>query len=162
MLPKPNKEKKVLKMIDQSAYCMISRRSDRKFMKRLQHFLSQNSVNGSNVTGLEVDIPLLPCWRNGRNLGTLDLDLDLDRDGDFDRIRNAGLIRNMHENNVSLSVQIIIHGYFGNRGAHDSVVSWCTTLQAGRSRDRFPMMSLDGPGVDSVSNRNEYQESSWG
>jgi hypothetical protein len=46
-------------------------------------------------------------------------------------------------------------------------------LQAGRSRVRFPLRSLDfsidltfpatiGPGVDSVSNRNEYQESSWG
>jgi hypothetical protein len=42
-------------------------------------------------------------------------------------------------------------------------------LQAGRSRVRFPMRSLDftfdlifqphyGPGVDSASNRNEYQE----
>jgi hypothetical protein len=42
-------------------------------------------------------------------------------------------------------------------------------LQAGRSRVRVPMRwifsSLQphyGPGVDSVSNRNEYQESSWG
>jgi hypothetical protein len=47
-------------------------------------------------------------------------------------------------------------------------------LQAGRSRVRFPMRSLDlsinliftaalwGPGVDSASNRNEYLESSWG
>jgi hypothetical protein len=45
-------------------------------------------------------------------------------------------------------------------------------LQAGRSRVRFPMRSLDflidlilpqyGPGVDSASNRNEYKESSWG
>jgi hypothetical protein len=47
-------------------------------------------------------------------------------------------------------------------------------LQAGRSRVQFPMRSLDfcfqftqffqlhyGPGVDSASNRNEYQESSW-
>jgi hypothetical protein len=46
-------------------------------------------------------------------------------------------------------------------------------LQAGRSRFRVPMRSLDfsvelilsaalGPGVDSASNRNEYQESFWG
>jgi hypothetical protein len=43
-------------------------------------------------------------------------------------------------------------------------------LQAGRSRIRFPMsldFSIDfqqdyGHGVDSASNRNEYQESSWG
>jgi hypothetical protein len=46
-------------------------------------------------------------------------------------------------------------------------------LQAGRLRFRLPMKSLDfsiyivsqphyGPGVDSASNRNEYQKSSWG
>jgi hypothetical protein len=46
--------------------------------------------------------------------------------------------------------------------------------QAGRSRVRFPIRSLDfvqftesfqphyGPGVYSASDRNEYQESSWG
>jgi hypothetical protein len=43
-----------------------------------------------------------------------------------------------------------------------------TMLQAGRLRVRFPLRSLDffqphyGPGVDSASNRKEYQESSWG
>ena len=46
---------------------------------------------------------------------------------------------------------------------------WGTALQVGRSRVRFPMVSLEffidisfrphcGPGVDSASNRNEYQE----
>jgi hypothetical protein len=46
-------------------------------------------------------------------------------------------------------------------------------LQAGMSRVRIPMRSLDfsidisfqpryGPGVYSASNRNEYQEFSWG
>jgi hypothetical protein len=50
---------------------------------------------------------------------------------------------------------------------------WCsglgTALQTGRSRVRFPMVSLEffidiilpahyGPGVDSTSNRNWYQE----
>jgi hypothetical protein len=45
-------------------------------------------------------------------------------------------------------------------------------LQAGRSRVQIPMRSLDfsvdlthphyGPGVDSASNRNDYQESSSG
>jgi hypothetical protein len=55
-------------------------------------------------------------------------------------------------------------------GARGSVVGWDTTLQAGRSRVRFPMKSLDfsidlilqphhGSGVDSASNINEYQES---
>jgi hypothetical protein len=53
-------------------------------------------------------------------------------------------------------------------GAHGSLVG-CST---GRSRVLFPMRSLDfsiyliqlqyGPGVDSGSNRNKYQESSWG
>jgi hypothetical protein len=46
-------------------------------------------------------------------------------------------------------------------------------LQAGRTGVRFPMRSLDfsidlilqlyyGPGVDSASNRNGYQGTSWG
>jgi hypothetical protein len=47
-------------------------------------------------------------------------------------------------------------------------------LQAGRSRVRFPMTSMDflidlillatlyDPGIDSASNGNEYQEFSWG
>jgi len=54
-------------------------------------------------------------------------------------------------------------------GARGSAVGWGTALQVGRSRVRFPMVSLDffidiilrphyGPGVDSASNRNEYQE----
>jgi hypothetical protein len=54
-----------------------------------------------------------------------------------------------------------------------SAVGWGTMLQTGRSLDRIPMRSLDfsidlilpahyGPGVDWASNRNEYQESSWG
>jgi hypothetical protein len=57
-------------------------------------------------------------------------------------------------------------------GAHRSVISWGTVLQAGRSLGRFPMRSLDfpidqplqphyGPGLDSSSSRYECQESSW-
>jgi hypothetical protein len=53
--------------------------------------------------------------------------------------------------------------------ARGSVVGWGTMLQAGRSRVRVPMMwnisSFQphyGPGVDSASSRNEYQEPSWG
>jgi hypothetical protein len=56
-----------------------------------------------------------------------------------------------------------------NSGANGSVVGWGTMLQAGRSRVRVPMrlnfssfQSHYGPGVDSDSNRNEYQEPSWG
>jgi hypothetical protein len=58
-------------------------------------------------------------------------------------------------------------------GARGSVVGWGTMLQAGRSPVRAPdevnffnwpnlssrTMAL---GVDSASNRNEYQEFSWG
>jgi hypothetical protein len=50
-----------------------------------------------------------------------------------------------------------------------SVVGWGTMLQAGRSRVRVPMrwnfssfQPHYGPGVDSASNKNEYQETSWG
>jgi hypothetical protein len=54
-------------------------------------------------------------------------------------------------------------------GARGSVVGWGTMLQAGRSRVRVPMrwncssfQPHYGLGVDSASNRNEYQEPSWG
>jgi hypothetical protein len=53
-----------------------------------------------------------------------------------------------------------------------SVVGTGTMLQAGRWRDRFPIKSLDfsidliqphyGPGVNSATNGNDNQESSWG
>jgi len=52
--------------------------------------------------------------------------------------------------------------------AAGGTVGWGTALQAGSSRVRFPMVSLEffmdksfrphnGPGVDSASNRNKYQ-----
>jgi hypothetical protein len=54
-------------------------------------------------------------------------------------------------------------------GARGSVVGWGTMLQAGRSRVRVPMrwnfssfQPHYDPEVDSASNRNEYQEPSWG
>ena len=48
-------------------------------------------------------------------------------------------------------------------GVRGGAVGWGTALQAGRSRVRYPMVSLEffiyyGPVVDSASNRNEYQE----
>jgi len=54
-------------------------------------------------------------------------------------------------------------------GVRGGAFGWDTALQVGRSRVRFPMVSLEffidiilrphyGPGVDSASNRNEYQE----
>jgi hypothetical protein len=56
-----------------------------------------------------------------------------------------------------------------NSGSRGSVVGWGTMLQAGRSRVRVPMrwnfssfQPHYGPGVDSASKRNEYQEPSWG
>jgi hypothetical protein len=57
-------------------------------------------------------------------------------------------------------------------GASGSIVGWDIMLQAGRSRIRVLMrwifliyLSFQphyGPRFDSASNRNEYQESSWG
>ena len=54
----------------------------------------------------------------------------------------------------------IIHYTDGTRGG---AVGWGIALQAGRPWVRFPMISQSfrphyGPGVDSASNRNEYQE----
>jgi hypothetical protein len=67
----------------------------------------------------------------------------------------------------------IHHTYISCGGeARGGVVGWHIMLQAGRSRVHIPMRSLDfsidlilqphyGPGVDSASNRNDYQESAW-
>jgi hypothetical protein len=75
----------------------------------------------------------------------------------------------MHELNriLFLIYKLMLPTY--NNGARGSVVGWGTMLQAGRSRVRIPMRGNFssfqphyGPGVDSASNRNEYQESSWG
>jgi len=55
-------------------------------------------------------------------------------------------------------------GVLGVMGARGSAVGWCITLQVGRSRVRFSIVSLEFfidiilPGVDSASNKNEYQE----
>jgi hypothetical protein len=59
--------------------------------------------------------------------------------------------------------------FLSSSGVRGGAVGWGTALQAGRSRVRFPMVSLDfsltysfqpyhGPGFDSESNRNEYQQ----
>jgi hypothetical protein len=53
-----------------------------------------------------------------------------------------------------------------NTVARSGAVVWGTALPVGRSRVRFPMVSLEffidiilpAPGSDSASNRNEYQE----
>jgi hypothetical protein len=58
-------------------------------------------------------------------------------------------------------------------GARGSVVCWGTMLQAERLRDRIPITSLNfsfglilpaalWSWFDSASNKNEYQEFSWG
>jgi hypothetical protein len=53
----------------------------------------------------------------------------------------------------------------GSSGLRSGAVGWGTVLQVGRSRIRIPMVSLEffididcGPGVDSASKRNDYQE----
>jgi hypothetical protein len=72
-----------------------------------------------------------------------------------------------------ISEHLIVEAVNTYSGARGSVVCWGTMLKAGRSRNRIPMMSLDcsidlillvalWPWVDSASNRNEYQEFSWG
>jgi hypothetical protein len=59
------------------------------------------------------------------------------------------------------------------KGARGRLIGRGTALHGGRQRVPFPMRSLNvsvhlllpaalGPGVDSASNRTEYQESSWG
>ena len=60
--------------------------------------------------------------------------------------------------------------FHNHQGARGGAIGWGTALQAGRSRVRFPMVTFEfvidiksfrsyyGPGVDSASNRNEYQE----
>jgi hypothetical protein len=70
------------------------------------------------------------------------------------------------------SYQSITEKYRAWLGAHSSVVGWGTMLQAGRLSVWFPMRSLDffnlpSPSshtmaINSASNRNDYQESSWG
>jgi hypothetical protein len=75
--------------------------------------------------------------------------------------------------NGSTSYNIYIYIYIYMYGARGSVVGWGTMLEPGRSRVLFPMRSLDfsidlifqphyGPGVDSASISNAYQESSRG
>jgi len=67
------------------------------------------------------------------------------------------------EMNWKLERDIFIyhHMHFSVRGG---TVGWGTALQAGSLRVQFPIMSLTsfrpycGPGVQSASNRNEYQE----
>jgi hypothetical protein len=61
--------------------------------------------------------------------------------------------------------------YYRAEGGRRWRIGWGIALQTGRSRDRFPMVSLEffihihvtfrshyGPGVDPASNRNEYQK----
>jgi hypothetical protein len=70
---------------------------------------------------------------------------------------------------VSSQVHKILKRNTWHKGPRGSVVGWGTMLQAGRSWVLVPMrwnfssfQPHYGPGVDSASNRNEYQEPSWG
>jgi len=71
---------------------------------------------------------------------------------------------------LSSQIETLQHENGNWRRARSDVVSWRTAPQAGSSRVQFPMGSLEifidiksfwshyVPGVDSASNRNEYQE----
>jgi hypothetical protein len=60
--------------------------------------------------------------------------------------------------------EICIKIYLILQSTCGATFAWGTALIVGRSRVRFPMVSLESfidtmaPGVDSASNRNEYQE----
>jgi hypothetical protein len=64
----------------------------------------------------------------------------------------------------------LYHSIYLCKRAWGSVVGWGIMLQAGRSRFRFPILSLDffkspNPSSRNITLgrlRNEYQESSWG
>jgi hypothetical protein len=62
----------------------------------------------------------------------------------------------------------VSYGLIWGAAGDGSIVGWDTMLQARRSRVRVPtrwnfssFQPHCGPGVDSASNRNEYQERSW-
>jgi hypothetical protein len=67
----------------------------------------------------------------------------------------ASVKRNNFKEKLSLA--------FWSMGARGSVAGWGTVLQAGRSRVWVQMRWIFyDAGVNSASNRNEYQETSWG
>jgi hypothetical protein len=81
-----------------------------------------------------------------------------------DQLKENGMGRTWGRWHIYIYIYIYIY-----RGARGSIVGWGTMLQARRSRVRVPMrwnfssfQPHYGPGVDSASNRNEYQEPSWG
>jgi hypothetical protein len=56
----------------------------------------------------------------------------------IDAIRLSYILRGVHNIKMEHKVRC-----FSNKESHGSLVGWCTMLQAGRSRGRFPMRSLD-------------------
>jgi hypothetical protein len=96
--------------------------------------------------------------------------MTVDERSEFCMARTLELwVRFIHGIFMSTSFLFVLY-YVGEAtcGARGSVGGGGTIIQAGRSRVRVPMrwnfLSFQphyGPGVDSASNRNEYQESSW-
>ena len=72
--------------------------------------------------------------------------------------------KNLSSLSVSPAYSFVSGFYITTMRARGGAVAWGTALQAGRSRVRLPMVSLKsfrphyGPGVDSASNRIEYEE----
>ena len=67
-----------------------------------------------------------------------------------------------------MQMRSCMYYYFLPFNSRDGAVGWGTALLEGRSRVRFPMVSLQffrphyDPGVHSASNRNEYQQYIFG
>jgi hypothetical protein len=115
---------------------------------------------------------ILTCaWReelhSGQNASQTEFDPGTFRIHARSVIASANWVRH----SWSMTIQAIKLSYTKKKRVRGSVVGWGTMLQAGRSRVRVPMrwIFFNWPNPSSTmalesthSNRNEYQESSWG
>jgi hypothetical protein len=101
------------------------------------------------------------------------LDVVWGRMSHFTVIDTCSISVECHSSRVTQTISVCCGTVRNTQGTRGSVVCWGTRLHAGRLRVRFPTShwifqltwSLQphyNPGVDSASNRNEYQEDSWG